>query len=247
MRRSSSRCWLVCSCPRWRQHRSSQLQYVNEIHINPGKTAEFEAANANRNARMAKAGVAFATRVTVSDGLPAVYRSLTPGLANSAALVTRQEQLDAMPPDQANTARAREAIGHIESSLRRSRQDLSYVPDNPRVPIGEATFIREANLYLRFGTAGEAAEIIEAVGTLFKSNNVRSGFFVSAQVTGSGPDLRISIPGRNAADAFAQNQRVIERLGDEYQALAARLGALCRRLEWVNRTIRRDLWYQPSN
>ncbi len=70
---------------------------------------------------------------------------------------------------------------------------------------------------------------------------------MTAQVTGSGPDLRVSVPARNAAEAFAENQRVIELLGAEYQALAVRLGALCRRLEWANRTIRRDLWYQPSN
>lgn len=225
----------------------SQLQYVNELHINPGKTAQFEAANANRNERMSGAGVTFGTRITVSDGLPAVYREVTPGLGNMAALATRQAQLDTMPTDEANAARAREAIAYIESSIRRSRPDLSYVPGNPRVPIGQVTFIREANLYLRFGTAGEAAEIIEAVGALFEENNVGNGFFVNSRVTGSGPDIRIAIPGRNAADSFAENQRVTELLGEEYQALAARLGALCRRLEWVNRTIRRDLWYQPSN
>ena len=79
------------------------------------------------------------------------------------------------------TTRGRgEAISHIESSLRRTRPDLSYIPDNPRVPIAEATFIREANLYLRFGTAGDAAEVLEEMGALFEKHNVRGAFFVTA-------------------------------------------------------------------
>ena len=69
-------------------------------------------------------------------------------------------------------------------------------------------FLREANLYLWFGTAGDAAEIIKEVGALFEKHNVRNAFFVTAQVTGSGPDLRVSVPARNAAEAFAENQRV---------------------------------------
>ena len=225
----------------------SQLRLEQELYVNSDKVAEFEAASANRRARMARGNVTFATRMSVSEGLPFVYRSLTIGLENMAALDKRQAQLDAMPTDQANNARAREAISHIESSLRRTRPDLSYIPDNPRVPIAEATFIREANLYLRFGTAGDAAEVLEEMGALFEKHNVRGAFFVTAQVTGSGPDLRVSVPARNAADSFAESQRVIELLGAEYQALAVRLGALCRRLEWANRTIRRDLSYQPSN
>ena len=191
----------------------SQLQLEQEIHINSDKVAEFEAANANRNASMTRGNVTFATRVSVSEGLPFVYRSLTVGLENMAALDTRQAQLDARgAPDPANRARTREAIDHIESSIRRTRPDLSYLPDNPSVPIAEAMFLREANLYLRFGTGDEAAEIIKEVGALFEKHNVRNGFFVTAQVTGSGPNLRVSVPARNAAEAFAENQRVIELL-----------------------------------
>ena len=124
---------------------------------------------------------------------------------------------------------------------------MSHFPDNPRVPIAEATFLREADLYLRFGTEEEAVEIIGEVRALYEKHNVRNIFFVTSQVTGSGPDLRVTLPARDAADAYAENQRVTQLLGEELQGLAVRLGALCRRLEWVNRTIRRDLWYQPSN
>ena len=199
----------------------SQLQLEQELYINVGKVAEFEAVIANRRARMARGNVTFPIRVSVSEGLPFVYRSLTVGLENMAALEKSQAQLDAMPANApANQARAREAISHIESSLRRTRPDLSYLPDNPSVPIAEVMFLREANLYLRFGTAGDAAEIIKEIGALFEKHNVRNAFFVTAQVTGSGPDLRVSVPARNAAEAFAENQRVIELLGAEYQALA---------------------------
>ena len=56
---------------------------------------------------MARGNVTFATRMSVSEGLPFVYSSLSIGLENMAALGKRQAQLDAMPTDQANNARAR--------------------------------------------------------------------------------------------------------------------------------------------
>ena len=64
-------------------------------------------------------------------------------------------------------------------------------------------------------------------------------------MTGSGPDFRFVSFGKDAADFYAENQRVTELLGAELQSLLMRMGALSRRVEYTNRTIRRDLGYQP--
>ena len=228
------------------QQAESQFQFVNEVHIVPGKTAEFEELIAARNARMGRANVTFGTRVSAGEGVPNVYRSVTLGLENLAALDTRQAQLDAMPPPAGG---ARGVIDHIESSIRRTRPDLAHNPANPRIPIGEAGFLREVNFYVQFGAQQEAEAITQEVRALYEKHGIRTPRFVTSQVTGSGADLRIVIPARDAADFYTENQRENTLLGEEFQALnlAARMGTLCRRIEFANRTIRRDLGYQPSN
>ena len=228
------------------QPAESTFQLVTELHIVPGQEVEFETINKARNARLAEGNVTFPSRLSVAEGLPVVYRSTSFGLENMAALDTRQAQLDAMPPP-ANPGAARGIIDHIESSIRRTRPDLNYAPDDPRVPIAEASFLREIDVYLQFGVGGEADAIVEQVKALYERHNVRNILFVSSLVTGSGPDLRFVIPARDAADFYAENQRVAELLGDDLQSLLMQMGALSRRVDYVNRTIRRDLGYQPSN
>ena len=163
-----------------------------------------------------------------------------------AALDTRQAQLDAMPPP-ANPGAARGIIDHIESSIRRTRPDLNYAVDAPRVPVAEASFIREIDLYLRFGAAPEAEGLVEKLFGLYEEHDVRNPVFVTSSVTGSGPDLRFVSFGLDAADFYAENQRVTALLGDDLQSVIMQLRSLTRRVEFVNRTIRRDLNYQPSN
>ena len=70
-----------------------------------------------------------------------------------AAFDKLQAELDAMPAGEPGAARG--VIDHIESSIRRARPDLWFSPDNPRVPIAEATFVREIDVYLKFGTEPE--------------------------------------------------------------------------------------------
>ena len=224
----------------------STFQLVAEIHIVPGQEAEFEALNKARNMRLADGNVSFPTRISVAEGLPLVYRSSSYGLENLAALDTRQAQIDAMPPASTPGA-ARGVIDHIESSIRRTRPDLNYAPDSPRVPVAEASFIREIDLYLRFGTAADAEDVVKQVMALYGRHNVQNQVFVTSAVTGNGPDLRFVSFGRDAADFYAENQRVTELLGGDLQSLLNQMRTLTRRVGYVNRFIRRDLNYQPSN
>ena len=160
-----------------------------------------------------------------------------------AAFDKLQAELDAMPAGEPGAARG--VIDHIESSIRRARPDLWFSPDNPRVPIAEATFVREIDVYLKFGTEPEAEEIVKQVLALYERRDVRNSLRGSSSVTGSGPDFRFVSFGKDAADFYAENQRVTELLGAELQSLLMRMGALSRRVEYTNRTIRRDLGYQP--
>ena len=67
----------------------STYQLVTELHINPGKTAEFEAAAKARRTRMTNANVTF-TELVASNNGDVMYAFLTVGLENLAALDTRR-------------------------------------------------------------------------------------------------------------------------------------------------------------
>lgn len=224
----------------------STYQLVLDLHIVPGQNAAFEALELARNTRLEAAGVTFPARMALQEGLPAVYRKTHFGLANQAALDTRQAQLDAARP-LLEPGAARGVIDDITSSVRRTRPELSYVPENPRVPIGEATFIRGIDIYLPVQRGGDAAAIIEQVRALYEQHDIRNTFFVTSSVTGSGPDLRISVPARDAADFYTEDQRVRALLGEELLALLGEMATISQRVEYANLTIRRDLRYQPGN
>ena len=194
---------------------------------------------------MGRGNVSFGMRANVAEGLPVVYRFTTFGLENMAALDTRQSQIQAMPSGEPGAALG--IIDHIESSIRRTRPDLSYFPENPRVPVPEWGFLREIDIYLQFGVAAEATAIIQRVAEMYQEHDIRNPLIVTSGVAGSGPSLRIVLPARDAADSYAEAQRVAELMGGEFQTLVQRMGALSRRVVYTNRLIRRDLGYQPTN
>ena len=137
--------------------------------------------------------------------------------------------------------------GHIESSIRRTRPDLAYIPENLRVSAEEAGFLLEIDIYLQFGTRAEAEAIVKEVTALYEKHDIRNPLFVSSSVTGGGPDLRLVTLARDAADFYVENQRVTALLGDELQSRIQRMGTLARRVVYTHRMPRRDLRYRPSN
>jgi hypothetical protein len=223
----------------------STLQLIQDLHLAADKAGAFEAINASRNARMADAGVTFANFVSIREGSPPVYRAFVPGLENMAAIDRRNGEMSEVF-SRTTPGSARGIIERIDSSIRRTRPDLSYVPDNPRVAIGEVGFFREINIYLPFGSMAEAAGIITQVNALMKRHDIRNAYFVSASVVGNGPSLRIVTPARDAADFYAESQRQTATLGSEWQALSRQMGALATKIEFTNNIPRQDLAYTPN-
>ena len=90
----------------------------------------------------------------------------------------------------------------------------------------EVGFYRGLTFYLKFGTANEAAEIMQQIRTLYEDNDLQNGYTVSSKVTGSGPDLSVFIRARDAADFYTENQRVNELIGESLSRLGRQLNAL---------------------
>ena len=68
----------------------NQLTLVQDVHVNPGKTAQYEEARLGRNTRMADAGVTFGSRTFANDRN--IFSTLIP-LLNMADLDTRRTEL----------------------------------------------------------------------------------------------------------------------------------------------------------
>ena len=223
----------MVSLPSCAAAQQDQPQYSlwQEIHLNPGKAVEFEQVRADRNARMAEANTTFGRTVYAHDG--AIFQ-LTIPLSNMAALDEMRAQESALSAG--NPTLAREVIHHIETSIQQ-----------PRVPEAEVGFYRGFTFYLKFGTANEAADIMQQIRALYEENSVENGFAVFSKVTGSGPDFSVFFRARDAVDFYTENPRVFERLGASLRPLVTQLNALSHRTDSFNSTRREDLDYQPPN
>ena len=224
------------------QQDQPQFSLWQDVHINPGKAAEFEQVRANRNAGMTEANVTFGRIVYALDRN--VYRLAIP-LSNMADLDKMRTQESAMSTG--NPALSREVIHHIETSIQQPRPELSYTPSTPRVSDAEVGFYRGFTFYLKFGTANDAADIMQQIRALYEENSVENRFAVFSKVTGSGPDFSVFFPARDAVDFYTENPLVFERLGASLRPLVNQLNALSHRTDSFNSTRREDLDYQPPN
>ena len=232
----------MVSLPSCASAQQDQPQFFlwQDVHINPGKAAEFEQVRANRNAGMTEANVTFGRLVYALDRN--VYRLAIP-LSNMADLDKMRTQESAMSTG--NPALAREVIHHIETSIQQPRPELSYTPSTPRVSDAEGGFYRGFTCYLKFGTANDAADIMQQIRALYEENSVENGFAVFSKVTGSGPDFSVFFPARDAVDFYTRLDEVPAPQGA--RPLVTQLNALSHRTDSFNSTRREDLDYQPPN
>ena len=229
------------------QETEQQLSLYSDLYVDAGKRTDFETFHLDRNWRLAAANVSSGFMSAVSD--QGVYRFLTNGLPNMAAVDTRAAQMRQLAPASPAMRPLGEAIERLESSIRRQRLELSYVPANPRISIGEARFFRELSFYFKGGggAAQDATEIMQRFRALYEANDISMGYTVNSRVLGTGANLRVIFFARDAVDFYTAYGEAVQRMGQEFQTLATELIALCNRTEFTNWTIRGDLSYQPAN
>ncbi len=220
----------------------SQLIRILELHVKPGMTAEFEAGRKRVVARWAETDVSFPAQMSVNE--QGVYRQVSV-VGGWEDFERRRQEFQAMS---GNNPVAQGVVDHIRQSILRTRPELGYAPDNPRVSFGEVGFIRYVFIYLRPGTGGEAAEILTKFSALNRRHNIRDNIIVTSSVVGyDAPMLLLRFHARDLDDYYRQNRENRRMLGDEGADLRRQMGALARRIETSNNVWRRDLSYQPAN
>ncbi|GAC1437900.1 MAG: hypothetical protein NVSMB68_09760 [Thermoanaerobaculia bacterium] len=127
------------------------------------------------------------------------------------------------------------------------RSDLSYMPATPRLKQSEVGFVRWAFYYIDASKPMEDVEqVAKDYAALFRSKNVPDPFTVYQAMNGSDlPLLIVAIPARDAADFWAEDQRVNSMVGADVRPLQVRAMRNTRRYELRDGTVRRDLSYPP--
>lgn len=125
------------------------------------------------------------------------------------------------------------------------RPDLSYVPAEPRLKASEVRFSHWAFYYLDASKPMDAIEqVAKDYASLFRSKNVPDPFTIYMAMSGNElPLLIVSVPGRNAADFYAEQERVGAMLGADVRPLEARAMANTRKYEVKDATYRPELSY----
>lgn len=125
------------------------------------------------------------------------------------------------------------------------RPDLSYVPATPRLKQSEMRFVHWGFYYL---DPSKPADVVEQVAkdyaALFRSKNIPDPFTIYMAMSGSDlPLLIVAVPGKSAADFYAEDERVNAMLGADVRPLQARAMASTRKYEVKDGTYRPELSY----
>lgn len=126
------------------------------------------------------------------------------------------------------------------------RDDLSYVPANPRLKPAEQTYVRWQFYYLVPGKESEAEQVAKDYAALFKAKNIADGFTIYMAMNGNDlPLLVAAIPAKSPADWASNDEKVNATLGNDIRPVQARALAITRKFEIREGWYRPDLSYPP--
>jgi len=137
--------------------------------------------------------------------------------------------------------RGNAAMVSYDDTIAARRDDLSYVPENPRAKMEEEPFARVDYYYLKPGTESEAEQIAKDYAKLFREKKIPDGFQIYMAMSGHDLPLLVAvIPAKSPADFAATDEKTAAALGDALKTLQGRALAITRRIE------HKDSWYRPD-
>ncbi len=239
----------LCASSALAQAEAQQPQYyfTMDIAVPANKAAAYEAAVKELKAFYVKHEYSRPWTVYRTDDFH--YYILIPmkNMADFDALFADSMKYQQMPGFEAITKKFAGTMESETAGLVMLRNDLSYSPENPRVPVEEAEFIQWYYYYLLPEHQAEAEAVSKEWQSLFKSSNISDGFQVWMPVLWTDlPALVATLWGKSEVDFFIQNDKNIKLMGEKYQKLTMKTMALCRKFEIRTGTILRELSYVPK-
>jgi hypothetical protein len=126
--------------------------------------------------------------------------------------------------------------------------DLSYAPKKPRLKPEEQKFISWGYAYVEFGKEKEFADIGKQFVEVSKGKDTSIGWNMFVVEAGTEmPFYFWAETGKSAAEYYAENDKVVKKLGEEkYMELWDKLAATLRKFETKNGRPRPDLSNIPK-
>ncbi len=142
------------------------------------------------------------------------------------------------------TAPMSEAMESIEVLQSIHREDLSYIPENPRLSEDEVGYANYGFYYAIPGKAEDLHEIAKEFVELYREAGIDTGFNIYEPLTGADlPYIVVAQVAKSEADYYANRERIREILGEKGKNLVERVGATVRKIEYKGGTPRPDLSY----
>jgi hypothetical protein len=196
------------------QEQKSQLYSITEIVVKPAMVAKYEAAVKKE----VELGYPFPFEVYSTDDLH--YYFLMP-IENYAGIdvMNKAEGEWAAKIGQEYQALMKSVEGtfdYYRSGIIRFLPELSYAPKKPRLKPGEEGFLTWGFAYVEFGKEKEFADIAKQFVDVSKSKDTSIGW--NMFVVESGAELPFYFwveGGKSAAEYYAENDKVMKKMGEE--------------------------------
>ncbi len=228
------------------QEQKSQLYSVTEVIVKPAMVAQFEAAVKKE----IELGYPYPYSAYSTDDF--YYYFLVP-IENYAGIdaMNKTEGEWAAKAGQEYEAMMKSLAGtveHYRSGVVRFLPELSYAPKKPRLKAEEEKFITWYFAYLEFGKEKEFADICRQFVDVSKSKDTSIGWNMYAVQSGTEMPLYFwAEGGKSAAEYFAENDKVIKKMGEEkFAELWSKSMATLRKYEIKTGRLRPDLSNMPK-
>lgn len=228
------------------QERKSQLYSITEVVVKPAMAAKFEAGIKKEN----ELGYPFPSEAYSTDDY--YYYFLTP-IENYAGIdaMNKAEGEWSAKIGQEYQALMKSVEGTFEyyrSGVIRFLPDLSYAPKKPRLKAEEQKFISWGYAYVEFGKEKEFADVCKQFIELNESAGTSTGW--NMFVVESGAEMPFYFwaeAGKSAAEYYAENEKVMKKMGEEkFAELWNKCLATLRKYETKTGRPRPDLSNMPK-
>jgi hypothetical protein len=228
------------------QEQKSQLYSISEMAVKPAMAAKFEAAVKKE----IELGYPMPFETYSTDDF--FYYFLVP-IENYAGIdsMTKAEGDWAAKIGQEYQALMKSVEGtfdYYRAGVVRSVPELSYAPKKPRLKPEEQKFISWGYAYVEFGKEKEFADICKQFVEVSKSKDTSIGW--NMFVVESGTEMPFYFwaeGGKSAAEYYAENEKVMKKMGEEkFAELWNKLLATLRKFETKSGMLRPDLSNMPK-
>ena len=222
---------------------TDQAQFVTLYeHLEPGSRQVWQQYRQERLEFLSANGYPFNEFVSVSNNVARTITQLPNGYFDMAA---RQQWFQSHGGfDQSENT----GVAYRERTISRPMENLWYVPENPRVDIGEAAVTHELRIYTKSGAFQRFQDVQQQLNTVLADHDISGARFAAFTPGGNGGShFSIFFPAESRSDYYRTRAEDLDTMGEDWQAVVDEIRPHIRKFENIDWTRRSDLDFNASN